>query len=492
MAQERLALPPLLARLRPLLLAQEIPVYLVGGAVRDALLGRISYDLDFVAPEQAIALAFRVGDALEAPAFVLDRERDIARVVLAGEADLDFARFRGDDLEADLRARDFTINAMALPVAASRPSEIVDPCQGRADLARGLIRLAYSQALHDDPVRAMRAARLALQLGFRLAPETAEAVQAAAPRLQAVSIERTRDELLKALESPRAHEALPLLQQLRLLPQVLPEIADLEGVQQSAPHHEGVLAHTASVLKWLRRVEGVLLDGEEEAARVPAEAVARLARFAPGLNKHFARRVDGGLEGRLLLRLGALFHDVGKAETQTVEAEGRIRFLGHEKVGAKLAARRLHRLRLSNQAVQHVRDIVQGHMRPLWLAQEDKVSRRAVYRFFGALGDAGLDVGMLSVADHLATHGGAAHDAGWERLLAVVERLYAYYFEAYEQVVSPPPLVRGGELIAALSLTPGPEVGELLRVIEEAQAAGEIATAEEAIALAERHRAGQQ
>lgn len=488
MAENTLALPPLMDRLRPLLATEEAPVFLVGGAVRDALLGRVTYDLDFVVSEAAIVLAFRVGDALGAPAFVLDRERDIARVVLSDDTDLDFARFRGEDLEADLRARDFTINAMALPVQATTASEIVDPCQGREDLERGVIRLSYPEALGDDPVRTMRAARLALKLGFHLSPETVEAVQQTASQLQSVSIERVRDELIKALQSPRAHEALPLLHRLHLLPQVLPEIAALEGVQQSAPHREPVLQHTVSILKWLARVERAVLDGEPEDDPAQIEIAARLGPFAEGLRQHFERAVDGGLEGRVLLRLGALFHDVGKAETQTVEPDGRIRFLGHEKVGAQQAARRLRRLRLSNQAVRHVQEVVRGHMRPLWLAQEERVSRRAVYRFFRALGDAGLDVGLISVADHLATHSGAGPESDWERLLKVVEKLYTYYFEAYAQVVSPPPLLDGGELIAALELEPGPQVGELLRLIEEAQAAGEIATPEEAIALAKRRR----
>ena len=489
MAEKTLALPPTMDRLRPLLATEKIPVYLVGGAVRDALLGRITYDLDFVVPEQAIALAFHVGDALGMPAFVLDRERDIARVVLADDTNLDFARFRGDDLESDLRARDFTINAMALPAQATTASEIVDPCQGRADLDRGVIRLAYADALNDDPVRAMRAARMVLKLGFRLSPETVEAVQQGAPQLHLVSIERVRDELIKALQSPRAHETVPLLHQLQLLPQVLPEIAVLEDVEQSSPHREPVLAHSVSVMTWLWRVERAVLDGQQEDSDALMEAAAQLASFAPGLRQHFGRPVDGGLEGRVLLRLGALFHDVGKAETQTVERDGRIRFLGHEKVGAEQAARRLRRLRLSNQAIGHVQKVVRGHMRPLWLAQEDGVSRRAVYRFFRALGDAGLDVGLISLADHLATHDGPGPEAGWKRLLTVVEQLYSYYFEAYAQVVSPPPLVNGGELIAALELTPGPQVGELLQLIEEAQAAGEISTLEEAIALARRHRA---
>jgi putative nucleotidyltransferase with HDIG domain len=208
------------------------------------------------------------------------------------------------------------------------------------------------------------------------------------------------------------------------------------------------------------------------------------------LTAHLERDVDGGLDGRTLLRLGALFHDAGKAETQTIEANGRIRFLGHDKVGARLAARRLRRLSLSNEAVHHVQRIVAGHMRPLLLvqAQGDRPTRRAVYRFFRDIGSAGLDIGLLALADHLATHRGATDDTQWTDLLSLVTELYHHYFERQSETVSPLLLLDGRELMAALRLEPGPEVGRLLRLIEEAQAAGEVTTPEEAIQFAQRSR----
>jgi tRNA nucleotidyltransferase/poly(A) polymerase len=153
-------------------------------------------------------------------------------------------------------------------------------------------------------------------------------------------------------------------------------------------------------------------------------------------------------------------------------------------VGAELAGRRLRRLRLSNEAVKHVKKIVAGHMRPLLLATSERVTRRAVYRFFRATGAAGIDIGLLSLADHLATHDGPGPDDAWHALVEMVARLYEHYFEAYEETIAPPPLLKGGELIEALHLEPGPEVGRLLRLLEEAQAAGEIKTKEEALLLA--------
>ncbi len=480
-----LALSPLLARLRPLLTQQDRPVYLVGGALRDALLNRVSHDLDFVVSHQAIKLTFHVANALNLPAYVLDRERDTGRVVLADENTmLDFARFRGESLEADLRDRDFTINAMALPAEAETTKSLIDPCNGAADLQARLIRQTHDGAIADDPVRALRALRLAFGLDFELAAETAVAIQTAAPLLKTISIERVRDELLKLLSTAVPHQAMQQMDQLGLLAVVLPEIAALEDVAQSAPHHEPVLAHTFSVLRWLIEIEAIV-DGEEPTEPSLAPATAALAPYRSQLMEHFNRQVDGGVNGRLLLRLGALFHDAGKKEMQTVESDGRIRFLGHDKAGAKLAGQRLRRLTLSNQAIKQIKQIVTGHMRPLLLANEQKTpSRRAIFRYFRDTGSAGVDIGLLALADHLATYDGLGTPEQWQHLLDVVVILFNHYYEHHTETVAPPPFIDGRDLMNELHLEPGPEIGRLLRLIQEAQAAGDIASREEALQFA--------
>lgn len=481
----------LLARIRPLLISRDTPVYLVGGAVRDAILERPAYDLDFVVERDATQLAFSVGDALHVAAYVLDRERDIGRVVLGPDVVLDFARFRGPDLEADLRARDFTINAMAVDAANFPPQElsaVIDPTGGLDDLRAGVVRLAYSHAIKDDPLRALRAVRLAWHLGFRVTPDTADAARRGAPRIAEISAERVRDELLKIVLGPAPHDALHQMADLNLLSVTLPAIETLRSVRQSAPHHEPVLAHTLSVLQRLVQVERSLAGKDDPQDDTEPSLRDILHPNATSLREYLARPIDGMLDGRAVLRLGALYHDVGKAATASVEEDGRIRFLGHDKEGAKIAARRLREMRLSNDAVTHVRAIVAGHMRPLHLTQaflhHNRLSRRAVYRFFRDTGDAGLDIVLLSLADHLATYDGPGPEQQWHALQTVVRRLLMHYFEQYKETVSPEPLLNGSELIAALDLKPGPEVGRLLRLIEEAQAVGEVQTKPEALAFA--------
>lgn len=487
-----LSLPPLLSRLRPILEQENSPIYLVGGSVRDALLGRPSHDLDFVVPEGAVHLSFRVANKLGAPAYILDKERDTGRVVLAEEnTTLDFARFRDNGLEADLRDRDFTINAMALPAAAQTSSSLIDPCGGQTDLAAGILRQTHNQAIADDPVRALRAIRLAVELDFNLAEETAAAVAQAAPLLSGVSAERVRDEWSKLLSVDAPHLAVAQMERLNLLAAIAPELAALQEVAQSPPHHENVLSHTLRVLRWLVQLEQILENSQPPADPRLAETQAALAPFKERLKEHLNRPAAGAVDGRLLLRTAALFHDVGKAETQSVSEDGRIRFLGHDKVGAAMAGRRLKQLRFSNEATAHIRGVVAGHMRPLLFNQEANVSRRAIHRFFRAYGSAGLDICLLSLADHLATYDapdGWTEEGrrGWRRLLSLIERLLAYYFSQFEAIVQSVPLVSGHDLIREFDLEAGPEIGRLLRLIEEAQAAGEVHTKEEALALAAR------
>lgn len=483
---KQLSLSPLLERIRPFLLKQSQPVYLVGGAVRDALLGRASNDLDFVVPERAVRLAFRMADYLGVPAYVLDRERDTGRVVLKDEhTTLDFARFRGDNLEADLRDRDFTINAMAIPATAVTSKSVIDPCQGRADLKRGIVRPTHADALQKDPLRAMRSIRIVASFGFSMSEAAETAVFGAIPHLPTVSNERIRDEVLKLVRTSVPDEAMWQMHQLGLLTAVLPEIAALDDIDQTAPHHENVLAHTLRVMRLLVDIENALFSDKDVENWALRDVRTAFADWLEPLRAHLTREVDGGVTGFTLLRLGALFHDVGKLKTQTVTETGRIRFIGHESAGSKIAAFRLRQLCVSNHGITHVRKIVQHHMRMLSLLNtREKLSRRAVFRFFRDTGTAGIDVGLLSLADYLAVHPGVGETAVWQQFLAIVTELFQYYFERYTEVVAPPALINGRELMQLLQIQPGPEIGRILRLIEESQAAGDIQNQEQAIQFA--------
>ncbi|MFN2190701.1 MAG: HDIG domain-containing metalloprotein [Candidatus Promineifilaceae bacterium] len=479
--------PEILTRLARLFREHDEPVYLVGGTVRDLLLERESKDLDFAVPNCAIQLAFKTANKLGVPAFVLDQERDIGRVIVREEGlTLDFAGFRGDAIDEDLRGRDFTINALALPSGAETDQSIIDPCQGMNDLRRGIIRMARVNSIANDPVRALRALRFSNQLGFEIDSSTEAAVQAAGSTLATVSNERIRDELSHLIRVDDPAGAMRDLQRVNLLPYILPEVDNLQAVEQSAPHHEEVLDHTLNVLEVLRWLEKVLFEGLEDISPARKILVSRLGGYSNQLRHHLARYVEGDCDGLLVLRLGALLHDIGKPQSQMVEDDGRIRFIGHDEVGASLANYRLRELRFSRKVVDSVSLIVRGHMWPLLLAEQDKVTRRAIYRFFRRSGAVGLDIGLLALADHLAIHQPSGSLDGFERLASVVDGLFDHYFNHFEDTIEPALLISGGYLIDEFGLDPGPQIGRLLDLIQEAQASGEIKTISEARDLVEK------
>jgi len=488
-----LVFDPLLDRLRPVLAEQPQPVYLVGGIVRDALLERVSHDIDLIVPRDAISLTFELARRLDLPAYRLDDERDVGRLLVPNSATtVDIARFRGETLADDLRARDFTINALALPVAARTAAEVIDYHSGRADLAARRLHAIHGHSISDDPVRALRAARFVVQLGFRPTAETVAAARAAGAMLAGrISPERIRDELTRLLATSAPDRAVALLDEWGLLAHTLPEIAALADIKQSPPHHEAVLPHTRSVLRYLVAVEERLGDAPSEAAWAAAVA-ALLQPHRLALSAHLAAPLDGGVSAGQLLRWSALYHDSGKATTQTGDETGRLRFLGHDEVGARLTADRLNKLRFSAEAVRRARDSVAGHMRPLHLATERRPpSRRSAYRYYRALHEAGVDVVLLSLADHLATYDGAGPAESWAALLAVAGALLDAYFTGYTETVRPARLLNGLEVMALLAIGPGRELGRLLAELEEAQAAGEVVSRDEAEQFLRRHHTGQ-
>jgi poly(A) polymerase len=486
-----LPLDNLVAVLRPLLALSDHPVYLVGGAVRDALLGLPGrHDLDFATAGDAVELGRSVADALNGAFFVLDAERGTARVILE-DAVLDFARFRGENLSADLRDRDFTVNAIALPVESAATDALIDPLGGEDDLAAGVIRATNPGAIDADPIRGLRAVRQAAELEASLAPGTRQLIRAAASKLPTVSAERVRDEICRTLVAPHPAGSIRLLDELGLLTYVLPELALTKGVAQPLPHRLDLFEHIMVVVEQLEALLGAIDPSQPPDRELHPLAQRELAPLAGDLRDHLARPIAGGRDGRTLLLLSALLHDVGKPGSRSVDEDGRIRFLGHERLSGEMAEQRARQLALSNSEIRQIATIVHHHMRPSWLAQtspDGHPSRRSIYRFFRDTGNNGLDICLLSLADGLGT-GAPPEEGEWKRRVASVVTLLDHYFNRRTETISPRPLLSGRELMAALELGEGPEVGELLQLIREAQAAGEVSTAAEAIALArEAHR----
>ncbi|MGD2178659.1 MAG: HD domain-containing protein, partial [Anaerolineae bacterium] len=404
---------------------------------------------------------------------------------------LDFARLRGGSLSADLAKRDFTINAMAVGEAGI----LIDPIGGERDLSDKQIRATSERAFHDDPVRLVRAVRLEAELGFKIEPETEVWIRRDALLLTHPAAERVRDEFGRGLAVSGASGFIQRLGNLNLLLHVVPEMESLKGVTQSHPHRFDVWRHTLTVIDVLEVVVVSIAGGSarlrlHRSLDIPRAAWGDLKRvigqFAEDLSGHLAVAVSAGRDRGLLLKLGCLLHDIGKPGTRSMDDDGCIHFFNHEPVGARMASARLRALRFSRDEVRRVSAIVRGHLRPSHLARGEKVTRRAIYRYFRDTGDAGVDIVLLSLADHLATWGPNLREERWMRRLEVAELLLHHYFERWTETVAPELPVDGHDLMRELDLEPGPEIGLLLDGLREATAAGEIETREDALALARR------
>lgn len=485
------SLPPLLDSVRAVLPADS-PLYLVGGAVRDLWLRRPIHDFDFALPQGAIHVARQVADALSAAFYPLDEERDTGRVIVTvpeGERIfLDFAAFRGADIDDDLAGRDFTVNAMAIDL---RSQALLDPLGGMTDLKEKRLRACSPSAFADDPLRIVRGVRLAAELNFRIQPETRAAMKAAVNLLPRVSAERLRDELFRLFETAKAAAGVRALDMLGALPHLLPELPALKDVAQSEPHVHDVWTHTLATVNHLQAILAALsatYEADTTADWFRGLLVLRLGRYRSALDAHLSPPSLTGRTLRGLLVLAALYHDIAKPMTAVME-ENRWRFLGHEEEGARRVAARGHALALSNEEIERLKTVVAQHMRVHFhvnrLLREGKMpSRRAIYRFFRDCGAAGVDVCLLTLADLRAIYEHTLSQETWTACVDVVRLLLENWFEKPAESISPPPLVSGHDLLQALALTPGPLVGELLEAIREAQAVGEVSTREEALEFA--------
>jgi tRNA nucleotidyltransferase/poly(A) polymerase len=489
---------PILDRVRAAL-PEGLRVYLVGGAVRDILLQRETHDLDFTLERGAIKLARRLADALGAGFFPLDSDRDTGRVIVTDEDGkrtfLDFAAFRGTDLEADLAGRDFTLNAMALDMA---DNSLHDPLGGAADLQAKKLRLCSPSSISDDPVRILRGVRLAAAYGFKFEPEVRQKMKAAASDLTNISMERLRDELLRILEGPQPATCLRVLDRLGALSGVLPEVMQLKGVEQRPPHVHTVWEHTLAVLDHLES----LLVALDPAFNIDKAAdwyngllVLRLGRYRQALGEHLSSELIPGRSLRSLLFLAAIYHDIAKPQSKSVDETGLAHFYNHDQLGAEVLSRRARALALGNDEIKRLDALVRDHMRihnltNRLMAEKTPPSRRAIYRFFHQNGPAGVDICLLTLADVRATYEQTLPQDLWAACLDVVRMLLEAWYDRPVEAVSPPPLLDGNDLMRELKLKPGPLLGKLLEAIREAQAAGEVTTRAEALALA-RKRLGE-
>jgi putative nucleotidyltransferase with HDIG domain len=489
--------------------------YLVGGSLRDLLLGEPCHDWDIVTGGNAHALARRLADTLGGHYARLHDKA--SRVIVKRDGDIttfDISPLQRASIEDDLRLRDFTINALAAPLREVMRSfvidslheanvgsikfddggllkgSVIDPSHGLRDIQARRLRVVDDNVFRSDPLRMLRAVRFVARYSLALDRHTQALILRDAALLPSVAAERIHDELYAILEPEGATAQLRLLDSLGLLTMLIPELMPARDMRQPSPHYWDVLEHSLETVGALECIARLVTTS------VPADDIAETRSLAgvpvDDMNEIRQLLVEAEQQGIFSIaaltaprmKMAALLHDIGKPATFAIGEDGGIHFYNHPQVGAPMAQQIMRRLSASMQDRRLVQLVAAHHMRPGQLGQDGAVTPRAIRRYFVDLGSTGMLVALFSLADHLATFGPQPLTAAWERHLSVARLLLTSYVRDRERIL-PPRLLSAEELIRRLKLTPGPLVGSLLDEIAEAQAEGRIHSREEALWLAE-------
>ncbi len=456
-AIERLAAAPVVEASRRALQGGD-PAWIVGGAVRDAVLDREVTDLDLAVAGDPGAAARAIAKEIGEHAFELSAEFRTWRVTARDHGwQIDVTALRGESIESDLAERDFTIGAVAVPLAGGEP---IDPYAGLVDLADKHLRAVGETSFGDDPLRLLRAARLAAELELEIEPRTVALAHAAASQAADPAGERQLAELRQLMGGPDPLRGLRLLGELELTAVVLPEVEEMRGVEQGPNHHLDVYDHTLAVLDHT-------LEVERDLDRFAGDRAAEVAEL---LDEPLADEMTR----RTALRFGALFHDIAKPATRA-ERDGFVGFRGHDQLGAEVIGGICQRLRASRKLTQQLQGLALHHLRLGFLIPEMPLSPRRIHAYLRATEPVTVDVTLLTVADRLSARGKGP--------IASPEMVAAHLQLAREMIAAgldwrregpPEPLLRGDEVAAELGIEPGPELGSALAELEAAQDAGEV------------------
>lgn len=455
---------------------KKVGLYLVGGYLRDLISGREkdNPDMDFCLERKAIDFGKDLSRRIQGGFVVLDKEHGACRIVkkMKNKAyTLDFTDFRGKTIAEDLFLRDFTVNSLAAGLEAVLnkkyldPDTLIDLYNAKSDLKRKLIRAASPKSFKDDPLRILRAFSLSAIFGFTIDKGTIKLMKPEIKKLAGVSPERIRDELFKILDEEDSFEQFLVMDKLKVLPVVLPEIEIMRGVNQGPYHHLDVLKHSFETLK-------------------QADKLITAKKQDRQLQGYLNEVISAQRKRRSLLKFAALLHDIGKPKAKRRLA-GRTLFHGHERVGAAIATEIARRLKLSNDEINILRKMVFWHLRPGYLADNEEITPRAIFRYFRDTASEGVSTLLVSIADQRSTKGVLTSEESRLRHEKVCFSLIKKYFKDKNKKQLPR-LINGNDIINKFKLQPSVLIGQVLANIEELQAIGAVKTKKEALSFAQK------
>jgi tRNA nucleotidyltransferase/poly(A) polymerase len=427
-------------------------VYLVGGSVRDLLLGRHCVDYDIAVSENPADFARRLARRTGGRRVCLGKSDQVLFRVLGPDAAFDITPVRGPSIESDLGKRDFTVNAMAY---ALDTQTLIDPFHGKAHLAAGQLNAVTESVFDSDPVRLVRAFRICAAYGLEMPPATDALIRTKSPHIQRSPPERITGELFRILALPGTPATLARMAHSDVLFQVLPELKETVGCMQHRQHAFDVFQHTLTALRHLERLQ-------KDTEAVFPETASRIRDL---LDEKTA----------VLLKWAMLLHDIGKPRVKTVGRTGALRFHGHEKAGAQAADGICRRLRFSKADTEKTVFFIRHHIKPLflYLACRNPGSRKRIRtRFFLRYNDQTPALFLHAVADIQGKSD--RFDPRNQAFIDFARHLLRDYFQEYRETKKTPPFLTGFDLIRDFGLEPSPAIKRILNRLREAQLSGEI------------------
>ena len=459
---------PQLSMIRDALRSSGKRIFLVGGALRDYYLNRRGTDFDFAVNGGAIALSRKLARKIKGTFVLLDGEHGSARVVKKQDGVIytfDLTDWRGASIQKDLNLRDFTINALAVDIFSQDKGDgaILEVKASRRDLNSGVVRMISPKGFKDDPLRLLRAFSLQATLGFKIEAETLKQIKKDTHLISTVAAERIREEIFRVLASPRAYDTISRMDKIGLLPQVIPQITVMVGIDQGGYHHLDVWRHSLEVVLKIEKLIDELSSHER-------------------MKSYLNESIGGGHTRLALLKMAAILHDIGKPETRRLEGV-RTTFHSHEHAGQRIVRQLAKHLRLSVKERFFLEDAVRMHLRPGYLSNFKTPSEKAVFRYFRDTKDEAVSLCILALADQAATCGPLTTEDKAKHHAKICYMLIERYFELKDQKPRKR-LLTGHDLIKVLKLQPSALFGKILSSVEESAALGKIKTKGEAVVLA--------
>lgn len=433
-------------------------IYLVGGSVRDYLMGKESFDRDIIVmDEDARDFSLRLKTFFDAAFVPLDEENKIYRLVLRDKINyIDVTNPIEGSLEKDLMRRDLTMNAIAANI---RTGEIVDIAGGVTDIKNKCINYVCEQNFEDDPLRLLRVYRFQALYGFNLAPETIHAVCKFASLIKKPAVERINYEILKLFSGKYAHIALENMNKTWILEEIFPFVKELKQVPPNSHHHLDLFHHS---LETVKQIQDIYENSADE------------------IKEHLDSVDFGGFSRLAHLKLAGFMHDIGKFSTWTIE-EGKHRFIKHDDVGAKMVLKLLKDMHFSNKQSEYVSTMVKNHIYPSQVMSAPQITEKIMMRYIRKMDQSSIDAIVLAQADRLSARGEEITEEIVERNINSLNMLLKFYLEKRETLKPLPKLLDGNDVMQILKIRPSEKLGEILLSLHEAQLSGDVSTREQAV-----------